>query len=333
MAIDIGAAAIERPGGQGGNYTRICLENPANATGVITSLEFYAEGAFTGCKVGTFYGSGTDYTCRDYATLGAIAAGSKQTITQDSGGSPLSIDVHEGDFIGFIRITAGRIENSATGFAGLYWKAGDQFDAGQQTYTLAAGDAFSIYGIGVETQTISPSSIASAEAFGTPKLNLKLTASAIASQETFGALTVVPGAVSVLPTAIGSLEAFGSAKLNLKLILTGISSSEAFGTPIVTGGLTIYPSAIPSAEAFGAPVIAGPLLPFGIVSGEQFGSPIVNSGGLSVAPTGVPSTEQFGIPIIIVILAGGDGMSLPTAPGQAPIPSGQVSIPSKEVSI
>jgi len=210
----------------------------------------------------------------------------------------------------------------------------------------------------------------------------------IASAEAFGALTVVPGAVSVLPTAIGSLEAFGSAKLNLKLILTGIASAEAFGTPIVISGLTIYPSAMPSAEAFGAPIIAGPILVTGIASGEQFGTPIVTPGGVIVAPTGISSEELFGLPklnvfvtpsgivtsealgtaklnlklilsgiasaeafgtptvemilvirpsgiasvelfgtpLLIVILAGGDGMKLPTT-------KGQVSIPSKEVSI
>jgi len=211
----------------------------------------------------------------------------------------------------------------------------------------------------------------------------------IASAEAFGALTVVPGAVSVLPTAIGSLEAFGSAKLNLKLILTGIASAEAFGTPTVTGGVVIlYPTGIASAEAFGAPIIAGPILVTGIASGEQFGTPIVTPGGVIVAPTGISSEELFGLPklnvfvtpsgivtseafgtaklnlklilsgiasgeqfgtptvkmilvirpsgiasvelfgtpLLIVILAGGDGMKLPTT-------KGQVSIPSKEVSI
>jgi len=120
--------------------------------------------------------------------------------------------------------------------------------------------------------------------------------SAIASAEAFGALTVVPGAVSVLPTAIGSLEAFGSAKLNLKLILTGIASAEAFGTPIVTIGLTLYPTGIASVEAFGNLVIAGPLIVPGIASQEAFGSPTVTPGGVIVAPSGISSEELFGLP-------------------------------------
>ncbi len=217
----------------------------------------------------------------------------------------------------------------------------------------------------------------------------------ILSAEAFGALTVVPGAVSILPAAIASLEAFGTAKLNLKLILTAIASAEAFGMPIVTSGLTIYPSAIPSAEAFGSLVVAGPLIVPGIGSQEAFGSLTVSPGGVSVAPSGISSQELFGLPklnllltpsgivsseafgaaklnlkliltaiasgeqfgtptvkmilvirpsgiasveafgtpLLIVILAGGDGLRLPTTKGQVSIPSGQVSIPSKEVSI
>ncbi|MBA7630621.1 hypothetical protein ES703_38145 [subsurface metagenome] len=210
--------------------------------------------------------------------------------------------------------------------------------------------------------------------------------SAIPSAEAFGALTVVPGAVTVLPTAIGSLEAFGSAKLLLYLKPSAIPSAEAFGTP--TLGTFLLPSSITSEEAFGTPIIAGPILVTGIASGEQFGTPIVTPGGVIVAPTGISSEELFGLPklnvfvtpsgivtsealgtaklnlklilsgiasgeqfgtptvkmilvirpsgiasvelfgtpLLIVILAGGDGMKLPTT-------KGQVSIPSKEVSI
>lgn len=205
----------------------------------------------------------------------------------------------------------------------------------------------------------------------------------IASAEAFGALTVVPGAVSVLPTAIGSLEAFGTAKLLLYLKPSAIPSGEAFGTP--TLGNFLLPSSIASEEAFGSLVVTGPLIVPGIASQEAFGSPklnlwlqptgisseelfglpklnvfvtpsgIVTSEALGTAklnlklilsgiasaeafgtptvemilvirPSGIASVELFGTPLLIVILAGGDGMKLPTT-------KGQVSIPSKEVSI
>lgn len=59
-------------------------------------------------------------------------------------------------------------------------------------------------------QYIYPTSIASAEAFGTSKLNLK-----------------------VSPSAISSAESFGTAKLNQRIFAVAISSAEAFGTPML----------------------------------------------------------------------------------------------------
>ncbi len=88
---------------------------------------------------------------------------------------------------------------------------------------------------GGETQTLIPTGIASAEAFGTAKLNLKLITSAIASA-----------------------EALGSPKLNLKVTASGIASLEFFGDPtILPGSVTISPSGIVSLEAFGTPRIKG----------------------------------------------------------------------------
>ena len=95
----------------------------------------------TGTKVGTFYGSGTRYTSRDYEVIGSVASGSKQTF------SGLSIDVTSGDYLGMFYAT-GRMEQDTSGFAGLYYKTGDYFGGGEQTYTLQSGDAISLYGTG-----------------------------------------------------------------------------------------------------------------------------------------------------------------------------------------
>ncbi len=291
-AIDIGPGAIDRDYTAYTANTCISTTNSANGTGVITSFELWFDTEGNGVKAGTFYGTPPNLTSRDVETIGIVTAGSKQTF------SGLDCDVATGDFAG-IYFAAGTLDmDSPSPGNPLYFKPGDQFGAGQQTYTETDYEP-SIYGTGetiTPPQTLSPSAIASAEAFGAVQLNLTLFPSGIASAEAFGALTVVPGAVSVLPTAIGSLEAFGSAKLNLKLILTAIASAEAFGTPIVISGLTIFPPAIPSAEAFGNLIIAGPLIVPGIASQEAFGSPTVSPGGVSVAPSGITSEELFGLP-------------------------------------
>jgi len=114
----------------------------------------------------------------------------------------------------------------------------------------------------VPVQTLEPSSIASAEAFGSP--------------------TVAPGPVSVSPSSVASGEAFGTptvANVPLRLFPTSITSSEAFGTPDLKYNQIVSPSSIASAEAFGTPtVVPGPVAvsPSSILSGEAFGTPFVS---------------------------------------------------------
>ena len=59
-------------------------------------------------------------------------------------------------------------------------------------------------------QTLYPSGIASAEAFGTAQLNLKLEPTAIASAEAFGNAVVSGGGQTLEPSGIASGEAFGT---------------------------------------------------------------------------------------------------------------------------
>lgn len=142
-AIDIGPGAIDRGSGRLGDYTIIEIDNPANGTGTLDTFEAWAVVNITGdVKIGTFSGSGTSYTSRDVETVGAITAGSKQTF------SGLDCDVVSGDFLGFYFPLDGQMEGDTSGEAGVYYKSGDQFGAGAQTYTLQAGYEDSIYGTG-----------------------------------------------------------------------------------------------------------------------------------------------------------------------------------------
>lgn len=140
--IDIGSAATDRNITMSATYTTIDLANPANDTGTIDTFEIWADSNLDGTnKVGTFHGSGTDYTNRDGETIGTVTAGSKQTFTG------LTIDVTTGDFAG-IYFSAGTLERLNEGGSNIYWISGDQFGTGQQTYTIANGDSISLYGTG-----------------------------------------------------------------------------------------------------------------------------------------------------------------------------------------
>ena len=140
-SIDIGGAAIDRVSYWSPNYTTVSVDNPANDTGTITSVEIWAYSNLSNCKVGTFSRDGAKFTPRDFETIGSVTAGSKQTF------SGLSIDCESGDYIG-IYYSVGAIEYTPYGAAVLYYKAGDQFGAGEQTYTLFASTIQSLYGTG-----------------------------------------------------------------------------------------------------------------------------------------------------------------------------------------
>lgn len=141
-AIDVGGGATNR-GTSSNNGTYVDKNNPSNLEGYINTVELWFANNATGVKVGTFSGSGTSYTSRDFASIGNVTAGSKQTFTN------LKIRVKAGDFLG-IYFATGDIEYELSGGSDVYYKAGDQFGAGAQTYTQNAGDLISIYATGDE---------------------------------------------------------------------------------------------------------------------------------------------------------------------------------------
>lgn len=97
-------------------------------------------------------------------------------------------------------------------------------------------------------QTIAPTGIASAEAFGSATLSQSIEGDGIASAEGFGTPTMVQ---RLHPPGIPSAETFGTALVAhippedpetptpFEIGVTGIPSAEAFGTPALTGGVVV----------------------------------------------------------------------------------------------
>ena len=113
-AIDMGGAAIDRPGTSGTGHTIITKYNPANESGTITSVEIWAHSQLSNVEVATFYiVSGNNFTTRDNETIaGTIAAGEKVVKAVD-------LTVESGDYIGWY-FSAGSIDYTGTGSDG-YW--------------------------------------------------------------------------------------------------------------------------------------------------------------------------------------------------------------------
>jgi len=148
-SIDIGSAAIDRASTLTTEYTVLSPTNPANDTGVLDTFEFWFVTDATGVKAGTFYGSDTNYTSRDYELIGNVTSGSKQTF------SGLDCDVTSGDFIGIYTVTGGL--ETGDGSLGAYYNAADQFGTGTQTYDFYSGARDnSLYGTGETPVTFIP---------------------------------------------------------------------------------------------------------------------------------------------------------------------------------
>jgi hypothetical protein len=141
---------------------------------------------------------------------------------------------------------------------------------------------------------VSPSGIASVEAFGSPVVTVD------ASDQT--------------------------------IVVVGVGSGEAFGTPVVVAGQNVLPGGIPTAEAFGVPTVTMPQdltggaaafgmssfgsAPFGGVIGTgPFPSATLYPGstiypgtaqsiptGQTITPSSIPPTEAFGVPIVTLAL-------------------------------
>lgn len=159
----------------------------------------------------------------------------------------------------------------------------------------AAQWSFVTYRAPPVSQDISPSGIASAEAFGTPMVGLHVAPSGAASSEAFGTAVVTTGPVTITMTGIASAEALGMPVVGSVTIRpTGIASSEAFGAPTLT--LWIAPTGIASAGAFGAATITVPavsIAPLGIGSGATVGFPTLTT-LTTIAPSGIASAALFG---------------------------------------
>jgi len=240
--LDIGAAATNRGSYWAYGYTAIDLNNPANESGNITSIEIYASSgyALSGTnKIATFSRDGAKFTPRDVVIIGSVAAGSKQTITTDVNSDPISLSVESGDYIG-IYFSAGQIERSVSGFDGIYYLSGDQTAAGEQTYTLISGDAISLYATGeVDSSILATCSIsigsslsigAMLEAAGVAVISAATSLSLDAAAELSGSSTI---------TSTPSMVALAH---RIQQAITPISSSSSLsiaGNGVFDGAVSI----------------------------------------------------------------------------------------------
>jgi len=156
----------------------------------------------------------------------------------------------------------------------------------------------------VAPQTIAPSGIASAQAFGSAKFGLKLLPTSLSSLEAFGSHTIQNVGNEILPSGIASTEAFGTSKITQYLAPSGIASAEAIGTASLT--LHLAPPGIATAEAIGSHTVTlllQFLAPEGIDSQEAFGDPIEVRLTQEISPPSIAPQEAFGTATVTLFIS------------------------------
>lgn len=161
-----------------------------------------------------------------------------------------------------------------------------------------SGETFGTHAISTGPLGLWPPGVASAEAFGAPRITYPQTIepAAITSTESFGAAGV---AQTLNASGIPSPESFGIPTMRLGAVVVateGAASAEAFGTSVIGRG--VLPPSIPSAEVVGQPIVGRGIGVPGIASAEAVGAQTVARGAVGIAANGIPSAEAFGTAVI-----------------------------------
>jgi hypothetical protein len=142
--IDVGSGAADlETNANNADFTTVDMNNPANASGTLNSVEIWANVDMTGVKVVAFNNtSGNVLSPRSApALIGNVTAGSKQTFT-------VSLPIQAGDYIGIYAAT-GNIDGSLLSGAGWWYKAGDYTETADATFTAVGSRLLGIAGFSI----------------------------------------------------------------------------------------------------------------------------------------------------------------------------------------
>ena len=318
MAIDIGSAATDRPATWGYTSTTFVVDNPANASGIINTVEVWFNTDATGFRAGTFFlVSGTTYQCRDSETIGNVTSGSKKTFTG------LSIDVVTGDYLGKYN-TAGNIERDDTGFLGLRYATGEHIDPGDQaSYSISSGDTMSLYGTGTEAapQYVTPAPVAAASSVQAPSAkgsgSAPVTLSAVAAPSAVQAPTLSgTGAAPISPSPVPATSEVqapsASGSGSAPIALTAVAAPSAVQAPAISGSGVASVALVPisASSAVQSPTLSGsgsaPILLSPVAAPSVVQAPAVAGTGTAV----ILLLPIAGISVVVAPLVSGSGFAV-----------------------
>lgn len=151
MAISVGGTLFHE-GYSGAGYTYVYNYNPANATGILNTvnIDAYTTG-ITGLVIGvTATSDSPEFTSRDYATIGNVSAGEQQI-------TGLSIDVVINDVLMIYNSGGNWSYTGENGYSTYIYYYGNGIDGTTHTYTLyASGIRIALNATGTETAAGQP---------------------------------------------------------------------------------------------------------------------------------------------------------------------------------
>ncbi|MFZ7134351.1 MAG: hypothetical protein ACOWWR_18550 [Eubacteriales bacterium] len=140
-AVDItmGYSAIVRSDEVVAFRTYVFKNFTANGTGTIDTIKVYAHSDIDGLEVASFYESGGTLSTRDYETIGDISSGYSS--------HSVSIDIQEGDYIGFHAIN-GYWENDSVITATAWGSNVDKIPCSNDSFSNYVNCKISFYAEG-----------------------------------------------------------------------------------------------------------------------------------------------------------------------------------------
>lgn len=146
MAIDVGAACIDRGSDVSLTYTIVSLDNPANANGTIDYVCAWFKDDPAGVEVASFVDEGSNFLSTNEATaLPDRGIGQQE---YNAPGDFTAFNINAGEYIG-IHAASGRIERDLAG-SGYWYKTGDYIPASSERFTFQIGRIQSLYATGTE---------------------------------------------------------------------------------------------------------------------------------------------------------------------------------------
>lgn len=149
-----------------------------------------------------------------------------------------------------------------------------------------------------QDQDVAPDSIESEESWGAPDVEIEgLNPDSIDSEESWGTPVIIPDGL-ILAASIGTQESWGTPNVAGPCNPDSILTAESWGTPVLNVEQDVTPTSIATAESWGSPRVSNveTVSPATITSEEAWGSPVLSQSVRPIFAASILSSESWGAP-------------------------------------